>query len=306
MSSLSSLSRAVSGLMANQSALNTTAHNLSNVNTPGYVRQQVIMKDSSYVTIGRTATSLMQLGLGTDVQTIRQVRGEFLDLAYRTENSRYGFYSAQATSIDEIENIIGETEGEAFSKILNDLWTSISELSKHPEGLETRGGFIQNAALFVEKANLIGNQLKGYQENLNDDITSKINRINEIGVEIERLNNIVAGEEANGSNANDYRDQRNLLLDELSYLVDVRYREDPSGNLLINVENVPFVTIGNVNQLGTIQAEDFSNLVDPYWPHLSSEGPPPVVRKLYNLANPTGAQYDNNKGELKGMIISRG
>lgn len=306
MSSISSLSRAVSGLMANQTALNATAHNLTNVNTPGYTRQQVLMRDANYLNVGFNETTIFQLGLGTDVQEIRQVRDRFLDMAFREENSRFGFYESQATAIEEIENILGEIEGESFSQILNDLWVSLNELSKHPEGLEARGSFVQNAVLFVEKSNLIANQLEEYQTNLNTEIGDKVARVNEIGHRIDQLNNIIVQEEGGGGNANDYRDERNSLIDELSYIVDISYKEDGLGNVTVSVENVPFVTIGHVNDMGTTQAEDFSTLVDPYWPHLSEAGPPPVYQKVYNLENPIGPQYDNNKGELKGLILSRG
>jgi flagellar hook-associated protein 1 FlgK len=292
--------------MANQSALNTTAHNLTNVNTPGYVRQQVLMKDGTYQTIGQNNTSLFQIGMGADVQGIRQVRDQFLDLAFRGESGRSGFYSAQSASISEIENILGETEGEAFSKVLNNLWESMNELSKHPEGLETRGSFVQNASLFVEKSNLMMKQLNGYQSNLNTEISNTVSKINQIGNDINDLNALIVSKEGAGGNANDYRDSRNTLIDELSSLVDIRVREDLQGNALISVENVPFVTISNVNELGVAQAEEFSQLVDPIWPHLSQEGPPVVNHKVFNFENPIGPQYDNNKGELKGLILSRG
>jgi len=306
MSSISSLSRAVSGLMANQQALNTTAHNLTNVNTPGYVRQQVLMKDSSYLTIGQNATSLLQLGMGSDVQAIRQVRDQFLDSAYRSENGRFGFYSAQNNAVEEIENILGETEGEAFSKIINDLWVSVNELAKYPEGLETRGSLIQNASLFVEKSDLIMKQLNEYQSNINTEISSKVKRINELGKAIQEINEVIVAKESDGGSANDYRDSRNNFLDELSYLVNISVREDMYGNTMVSIENVPFVTIGNVNEMGTAQAEDFSQLLDPIWPHLSEVGPPADNYKVFNFDNPTGPQYDNNKGELKGLIMSRG
>lgn len=306
MSSLSSLSRAVSGLMSSQQALNTTAHNLTNVNTPGYVRQQVLMKDANYLKLGQNATTMLQLGMGTDVQEIRQVRDQFLDLAYRGENGRFGFYSAQNKAVDEIENILGETEGEAFSKILNDLWVSMNELSKHPEGLETRGSLIQNASLFVEKSNLIMKQFNEYQSNLNTEISSKVKQINELGKSISALNDTIVAKESDGGNANDYRDSRNSLVDELSYLVDISVKEDIQGNALISIENIPFVTIGRVNEMGVAQAEDFSQLVDPIWPHLSDDGPPVKNHKVFNFDNPIGPQFDNNKGELKGLIMSRG
>jgi flagellar hook-associated protein 1 FlgK len=91
---------------------------------------------------------------------------------------------------------------------------------------------------------------------------------------------------------------RNKLLDELSLLVDVSYREDASGTLLVSVENVPFVIKGDYLPMGTMQAEPFSNLVIPSWPHLK--------QAVFNFDNPIGPEYDNDIGKLKGLILARG
>lgn len=301
--SMGSLSRAVSGLMANQAGLNTTAHNLANVNTPGYVRQQVLMNDSPYAKVGANATTGFQVGFGTDVNKIRQVRDQFLDLAYRAENGRLGFYGAETNTIREIENIFGEMEGEAFSKAINNLLTSVNELAKHPDGLETRGTFIQNAVLFVEKSNLIAEQLVTYQNNMNTKVAEKVDRINQIGKEIYALNEVISGTENSGASANDYRDQRNALLDELSNLVNTSYKEDLEGNVLVKVENVSFVTKSNVNEMGLIEAENKSNLKDPFWPHLSNAT---VTYKVFDVTEKIGPQLNNDKGELKGIVLNRG
>ncbi len=298
MSSISSLSRAVSALMANQTALNTTAHNLTHVNTEGFVRQQVLFKESPYDHIGKSGTSTKSIGMGTDIQTIRQVRDIFLDQSYREESGRMGFYGAQANAVEEIETILGETEGESFSKMLDNLWVSLNELSKHPDGLETRGSFIQNAVIFVEKSNLIMEQINNYQSNLNGEVLDTVDRINVIGKEIKQMNDLIARSEIPGGNANDYRDQRNLLLDELSGLVDVSYREEADGTVLVSVENVPFVIRGNFYPMDVVQAEPFSNLVVPNWPNLGVQ--------VFNFDNPVGPSYDNDIGQLKGMIMARG
>lgn len=306
MSSISSLSRAISALRANEQALNTTAHNLANVNTTGYVRQQVLMKDSSYLNIGNSATGTKSIGFGVDVEAIRQVRDIFLDQSYRNENGRYGYYTAQSEAVDEIQTILGETEGESFSKIIDNLWTSINELSKHPDGLETRGSFIQNAVLFAEKSNLVMEQLNAYQSNLNQEISKQVNTINNLGRQILKLNQTIVTQEVNGGNANDYRDQRNKLLDDLSKMANISYREDAQGAITVSLENVPFVIPGAVNEMGTTQSEPLSPLIDPCWPHLRNAGPPAVEYKVFNLDNPTGPQYDNDRGYLKGLIMSRG
>ncbi len=299
MSSISSLSRMVSALTANEQALNTTAHNLTNVNTPGYVRQQVLMNESRYIHIGESGTSTMSVGMGSSVNSIRQVRDIFLDQSYREESGRQGFYGAKSKAIDEIETILGETEGgESFSKILDDLWTSISELAKHPDGLETRGLFVQSAVIFAEKSNLIMEQLNNYQEDMNKEVTDTIDRMNIIGSEINRLNDVISKAEIGGGNANDYRDERNSYLDELAQLVDVSYREDASGNMLVNVENVPFVMKGHYQEITTMQAEPFSDLLVPAWPHLG--------QGVFNFDNPVGPDYDNDIGQLKGLVLARG
>lgn len=298
MSGISSLSIAVSGLKASELALNTTAHNLANVNTKGYVRQQVVLAESGYITIGSNGTTSLSVGYGTDVQTIRQVRDIFLDQSYREESGRSGFYEAAAIAIEEIETILGEIEGESFSNVLDELWTSLNELSKDPGGLETRGTFIESAVAFVERTNTIMEQFDDYQTNLNAEIILKVDRINEIGEEINNLNQAIASAEISGSNANDYRDARNTLLDELSELVDVRYREDQYSNLLISIENVEFVVKGDYREMDTRQAEAFSELIVPGWVHLDQE--------VFNFDNPIDADSDNDIGMLKGMVLARG
>lgn len=301
MSGMSSLSAMLSGLSASQSALATTAHNLANVNTPGYVRQQTLMKDASYSTIGRNATTSFYVGLGVDVQAIRQIRDRFMDQSYRQEHSKEGFYSAKNGGIQEIETILGETEGESFATVLNNLWVSINEVSKHPEGLETRGAFIQNAVNFVERANLVSEQLISYQENLNQEVMDIVSRVNSIGDEIDGLNQMIVSLETAGGNANDYRDQRNTLLDELSGLMDISYSEDKTGSISVRAENVEFITTGGVSKMGLAPAEPFSLLVKPIWNDLN-----PVNNSVYNFSVDVTSENNNDKGRLKGLLLARG
>lgn len=298
MSSISSLSTAISALMSSQTALNTTAHNLTNVDTKGYVRQQVLFNESNYANMGQFGTGTLSVGMGTDINSIRQVRGIFLDQSFREESGRQGFYEAQAKAVEEIETIIGETEGESFSEMLDDVWVSLNELAKHPDGLETRGSFIQNSVIFIEKAELVMEQINDYQTDLNQEVKNSVDRINEIGAGIVELNGTISKAEISGANANDYRDQRNLLVDELSGMVNVRYREDADSSLMISVENVPFVIKGNFYKMDVVQAEAQSELVVPNWSHLNEP--------VFNFENPVGPSYDNDIGLLKGMIMARG
>lgn len=298
MSSISSLSRAYSGLAASQRALQTTAHNLSNVNTPGYVRQDVLMKDATYLKIGHNGKDSLMVGLGTDIQAIRQVRDIFLDAAYRTENSRHGFYVGEYDAINEIETILGEIDGQGMSTILTKFYDSINGLTTGLDTLKNRGVFIQSAVKFVNKANLIMGQLQEYQLNLNQQVKDKVNEINRLGEEIHNLNKEIVKYEANGDNANDYRDARNLALDKLSKLVDISYREDKLGNVFVQAEGVDFVDIGGINKMGLKQAADRSPMVNPIWEESGEE--------VFNLETEISPEKENDRGELKGLVIARG
>ncbi|TCT14014.1 flagellar hook-associated protein 1 FlgK [Natranaerovirga pectinivora] len=294
MASIGSLSRAVSGLMANQRALNATAHNLSNVDTQGFVRQQVLFKDSSYVGIGNN----FQVGLGTDIQSLRQVRDIFLDRAYRDEAGRLGFYDSKYQAVAELEIVFGEIGGESFSTVLDDLWKSINELSKHPEGLETRGTFVQSATMFINRVNLISNQMNDYQMNLNTQVVDMVKEINGLGDTIHQLNEAICKYEAYGDNANDLRDQRNNALDRLSYLVDITYREDATGKVSVNIEGMNFVSNGRVSHLGLEQAEPNSPMVKPVWKEYDKD--------LFSFHKEIKPENDNDKGALKGLLLARG
>ncbi|MDF2878743.1 MAG: flgK [Clostridia bacterium] len=125
MSSIASLGRMLSGLTTAQKGLQVTGHNLTNVNTEGYSRQQLLQHESSYLNIGSNGR-LMQVGLGVTPTEIRQIRDELADRRYRTENAVLGFYQTQNASIKEIESILDEPHGESISSMLNNFWSQAS------------------------------------------------------------------------------------------------------------------------------------------------------------------------------------
>lgn len=297
---MSSLYTGVSGLNVSQNSLNTTAHNLANVNTKGYVRQQIVQSDNSYLKWGVTAVSTLQSGLGVNIETIRQVRNTFLDKSYRQELGRQGFYQSQYDTVNEVESMFGELEGVAFQDSLASLWTSLQELAKEPDAIEVRATLVENAKSFLERANTISNQLETYQANLNSQINDKVSRINEIASQISKLNEQICRYESNGvENANDLRDQRNNLLDELGGLVNISYKENAVGVVTVNAEGYPLVSETMTYKMGTTTVSDTSSLLKPIW---LSYGDIDVFNM--NMIPSTGGNTD--VGSLKGLLFSRG
>lgn len=297
---MASLMVGASGMKSAQTALNTTAHNLSNINTIGYTRQQISFNDVQYVKLGSGMNSPITstYGLGVGVEEIRRIRDEFIDKAYRSENSRLGFYSSQYNAIVEVEDQFGEMQGVTFQQSLTNLYDSINELSKETSSTVKRSAFMQSVSAFMTRADAVYKGLTDYQVTLNVDIANTVNRINTIGNEIYRLNKQIAKIEAPGiESANDYRDQRDALVDELSEYMNITYYESDNGELIVDAESVPFVGLTSVAEM-TMRVQDGTNLYIPEWPAYE--------RDVYSMKDTYAGNTNADKGKLKGLLYARG
>lgn len=297
---MGSLYTGVSGLQISQRGLNTTAHNLSNIETQGYVRQQTLQTDSFYTNIGSNHISYLQVGHGAAAAAVTQVRDTFLDKSYRQELGRQKFYEAQYECATEMEEILGETESVAFQDSIEDLWEAMQELCKEPDNIVTRSSFIQTAVSFIERAETVYTQIKEYQLNLNTNIQNTVDRINEIADEIKQLNGEIQKYEASGmEHANDYRDARNLLLDELGGLAQISYKEQANGVVTVMLENQMLVSEDLVYHMDTRLLENDTGMIEPYWP---SFGDIPV----FNFNPLPSSEANTDLGSLKGLLLVRG
>lgn len=211
-----------SGLFASQRALDITGHNISNVNTPGYTRQRLEQTSSTPL---RLPGGQGMLGTGVDTTAVKQIRNEFLDYKYRDESTSLGFWETRADGLAFIEDIMNEPSDTGINQVINEMFESFQELSKNPDNLTTRSLVRQRAITFTNSINHTYNQLEKMAEDYNFDIQTTVNQINTKGEQIARLNDQIFRAEATGNNANDLRDKRNLLIDELSEIVDIEVQE---------------------------------------------------------------------------------
>lgn len=297
MSSIASLGRAISGLNASQRGLQVTGHNLTNLNTKGYTRQQLLQHDSSYINVG-VAGSLQQVGLGVTVSEIRQVRDEFVDKRLRTETSVLNFYQVKQDTMTEIEAILDEPHGETLSGIMEDFWKQGQKLATNPSGVEERLAFIQTADVLLKRANQIFDGLSTYQHHLNTQVKESVKRINQITKDIKAYNDIISKSEISGDNANDYRDQRNVLLDELSEYMDISYSETPDGRISVYSNGRSLVDGEFVTEIGLEYLDNGSGFVTPVW----SDTKDPIFQLNSQVNSTTGG----DSGKLVGLLIARG
>lgn len=295
-----SFNTGVSGLHTAQSGLNTTSHNLANVKTKGYTRQQNIQTDRYYQNVKVAVDgSQIQTGLGTTVSAIRQIRDAFLDKEYHLETGRKAFYEKLSETSGEIEDIFGETEGMEFRNNLQSLWNVMQEMANNPEDITKRRLFVSTAESFLETAQNIYTQLNTYQVSLNKEISDQVDRINTIGETIAYYNKEIVKIEAGGvENANDYRDARNLLLDELATYTNFNYQEDEKGGIQVYIENALFVDAGVSYHLGCEKIPE-NGFYTVRW-----------MDNGYGDAFDTSEAYSTERktdvGSLRGILTARG
>lgn len=312
MSLMGSLYVGQSGLQTGQNALNTTAHNMSNVDTIGYTRQQVQQTARSYRTLSKTnsANAYQQAGLGVQYAQVKQVRDYFLDKTYRRESGRSAFYDTTYDAVGEIENLFQELEGEAFADAIKNLWESVQEIAKDPSNTVNQGVFIQRCNEFTTRAAAVYDGLCEYQDNMNYTVQQKVNQMNKYGARIAELNQqILRIEAAQVEKANDLRDERNQLTDELSKLAYINLKEDIDGNFIISVEGTEFVKEDGINEIALLQDEN-TGFYTPYWKHFAktdAAGNLDISRaKVFNLDMEISTDMNTDIGGLKATLIARG
>ncbi len=301
---MGSLYVGASGLQTSQNALHTTAHNLSNIDTTGYTRQQVVQADKSYNTVGTAHISNQQTGLGVSYAKVRQVRDFFLDKSYRLEASRSSYYDNSYKIATEVEVLFGEMEGVEFQEGLTDLKTAIQELQKDPTNATNQGLLVSKANSFIERAQAVYNGLASYQDTLNVQIGDTVEEINDIGKKIWDLNQkIVAIEAGNQEEANDLRDARNDLLDQLAGLAKIDYSEDVYGAVTVQIEGVDFVTRGYVSPL-ELEQDEKTGFYSVVWQQNSDFNGNKI--KVFDLEREISSETNTDTGGLKALLILRG
>lgn len=313
---MGSLYIGASGLQSGQNALNTTAHNLTNIDTTGFTRQQTLLSSKRYITISKNPATVsdQQYGIGVNLSAVRQVRDYFLDQTYRKESGRSTFYEASTDVLGEVENVLGELNGEDFQTSLTNLWTAVQELSKDPSSSVTQGLLVQRSAEFINRANAVYQDLTNYQDNLNKQIKEKVTTINQYGKQIQALNDQIRKIECGGiEHANDLRDTRNQILDELGKLCKMTYSEDSTGNVSVRIEDSDFVRGDLFYEIG-LDASDATGFYTPFWikdaeytvladgtKKYNIEG-----AQVFNLDQTVSSSLDTDIGGLKALLLARG
>lgn len=305
-----------SGLQTSQNAMNTTAHNMTNVDTKGYTRQQILLNTRTYQTlsVNASAVAYQQYGLGVYYAQTRQVRDMFLDKTYRKESGRSAFYETNTKVIDEMEDLFGEFQGVEFSDSLQNLWKTIQDLDRDPCNMTNQNLLVSRCNEFLTRAALVYKGLCEMQDNLNKQVKNTVDALNDYGKELVEINQqIMKAEAGDVENANDLRDRRNYILDEMSKMGKISYEEDIYGAVTVKFEGVDFVRTESVAEMA-VYADPDTGLYTPYWPQLADYNTTPWGEKIpilesvtvYDMTQEIRSSLNTDIGSLRALLYARG
>lgn len=209
------LNIAYTGLLASNAALNTTSNNIANVQTEGYSRQQVTTQAANALRVFQTYGCA---GAGVETLAIERVRNEFYDFRFWNNNEKVGEYEQKIYYMEQIESYFHDNgQNAGFKTVFDQLMiTGLQELMKNPDNLSFKEQFVGYAGALTEYFNNVAGNLEKLQKDVNEEIKVKVDEINSIASEIAALNKQINTIELKGVNANELRDRRTLLVDQLS------------------------------------------------------------------------------------------
>lgn len=309
------LNIAYTGLLASNAALNTTANNISNAETAGYSRQNVVQEAANAL---RTFTTYGCAGAGVDVIAIERIRDEFYDNKYWSTNTNAGQYNMKQYYMTQVEDYFADNEStQGFGTIFNNMMNALAEVKKQSGAISTKAQFMGYASNLAEYFNGMANNLEQVQKDVNSEIKVKVDEINSIASELATLNKQINVIEMSGGYANELRDKRTLLLDSLSAVVDIDVTELPitdardperetggnrfivkiaGGQMLVDTNEYRTLTCIARTNKEKVNQSDAEGLYDVYWVSDIRTG---TIGDQFNLYNPLLG------GELQGLVEMR-
>jgi flagellar hook-associated protein 1 FlgK len=241
------MSLAGQALLTQQQAINVTSHNIANVNTPGYSRQQLIMTTNTPLD-----SSIGPMGTGVSAEAIERVYDRYLSAQINNESQGLGRWDAQKDGVQIVEMIFNEANGSGLNQVMSEFWNAWQSLTNDPDGTTERQVLITVSQVLATTFNQLNSDLSQVRQDLDLVAQGTVADINRLSEQLVDLNARIISSEAGSLSANDYRDQRELVLSELAEMIDISSFEDANGAVSVSVANGRPLVIASQNyQLST-------------------------------------------------------
>ncbi|WP_026888245.1 flagellar hook-associated protein FlgK [Clostridium beijerinckii] len=229
------------GLNVQQSNLNTTSHNIANVNTDGYSRQRSVAQTTRpFGGMSRFDTcSVGQVGTGVEITSIQRIRDTFIDYQVRSETGTSGYYTQANETLSKVEDIFGEPSDKGIQELSSKFFNAFQEVSKSPDKSDVKTVAIQNASALADALNYTYNQLKNASNDSQKLLQSNVTDVNSYLDQINELNKQIRSISAVGQTPNDLMDNRDLLLDKLSNKFGIKVDRDSLDTINLSSTEYP-------------------------------------------------------------------
>lgn len=290
------------GLYAANTALTITANNAANENTKGYSRQTVSQEATKAL---RVYQRYGAVGTGTEITAINRNRDVYYDKKYWLNQSKYGEFNSKNYYMLELEDFFNDSDESGFSVEFQNIFTSIETLKKTADSIEGRTAVVNYADSFIKYMEQIKTNLMLEQEDINAEINDNVDKVNSIAQEISTINKQINVVELAGANANELRDKRELLLDELSEIVDIETKEISydngksefyvtiAGKSLVN--NYDYFSLKVDTRKEACDSNDAVGLYDIKWAY--GESFDPIAQNVHGRLYALLQVRDGNNGE---------
>ncbi len=282
------LDTAVKALRAHQLAVDVASHNIANAQSPGYSRQRVLLRPVGLDGSDHFSRDnlLGRPGFGVDAKDVNRVRDLFMDFQARQSMSSQSQYQALSTPIENAEVVFNDPSDDGISALLGKFWAAWHDVTNEPESSPARVALVHATTTFTTRLRSAHDQLTQQRVDLNQTVAGIAEQINAKASELASLNLQIQQVELNGDMANDLRDRRDLLLDDLSKLGNISYAEDDSGSQTVYLGTHELVVGTSARTINTIQ--------DP--------ANPGMVKLQFAIDND---DVGVSSGQLKGVLDAR-
>lgn len=240
---------AKTALQANQKAINVTSHNIANANTAGYTRQRIVLETMNPVNFGGQF-----FGTGVDVASVERVYDSYQTIQLRDAQSELSRFETRGQHLAGLESILNDFDGSGLSTRLDAFFNSAADVAANPSAYGERAAMLSNARVLSDTFNHAATNLDRNLASVNSQIEHKVADINSLATRIAGFNAQISAIELSGTSANDLRDKRDMLLEELSGIVDINVTENDIGQVDVYVGG-SFVVAANKTALLTVQPD---------------------------------------------------
>ena len=296
MSLFSVLNVGARGLQVSQTGMDITGQNITSADVEGYSRKRLNLS-----TMYAKDSSFGQMGLGADIVNIERMRSAFLYQQIRRQNCEVGYFSEVTATFNRIETVLCEPSDLGIMQYVDQFFNSWHNLANNPSDVAARTMVRTEAQTLAEHFQRTAAELADLRQQKNDEIPMRVQRINQISIQILNLNHEIASVEIGNQNANDSRDKRDQLLNELSKLIDINVTENNLGQITVTTAGNILVAPHYVQQLETYTKEKTATVTmdDGSLRHVG------IAKDIAIRFSDSKAEYNPPGGHLRGLFDSR-